>query len=163
MNTGSQLNGKYKIAILGWSNASFCNGEGTDSNAVATIFNKRQRQIMFQARIMFLLSTLFVKPNQAIKGAEIPEKISKFLPSIVMPTGTALCRKSINKPSSTGMRTMFNQVMLRKGKLSINALPAVVRNNNKIISNGGRIPNTIIFGGIEFIVALYTWMSAKPP
>ncbi|MCE2963558.1 MAG: hypothetical protein ACK5UE_07775 [Chitinophagales bacterium] len=30
MNVGHQLNGKYKIAMLGWSKASFYNGEGAE-------------------------------------------------------------------------------------------------------------------------------------
>ena len=42
INVGNQLNGKFRIAMLGWSNANFCNGDGAESKAITIIFIKRK-------------------------------------------------------------------------------------------------------------------------
>src|SRR5580658_745019 len=51
---GSKINGKYKMAILGWSKANFCNGDGVDKTACTTTFIKSNRQIKFQAMTKLL-------------------------------------------------------------------------------------------------------------
>ncbi len=39
INVGNQLKGKFKSAMFGCSNASFCNGEGADKKANATMLS----------------------------------------------------------------------------------------------------------------------------
>ncbi len=90
INVGSQLNGKYRIAMFGWSNANCWIGKGVDNNALTTMFNKSARQMKFQNKIICRLNILFVKPKYAIKGAVMPEIISKLRPSNVINCGTAL-------------------------------------------------------------------------
>ncbi|MCF8325595.1 MAG: hypothetical protein K9I84_11600 [Leadbetterella sp.] len=107
IKVGNQLKGKLKMAILGWSNANFCNGEGVESKACTTIFVKSKRSTKFQIRIKFLLIFCFVKPKYATKGAVIQAIMSKFLPSKVINSGIALFKNSPYKTSSKGILTMF--------------------------------------------------------
>lgn len=52
----SQLNGKFRRAILGWLNANCCIGDGADKTASTTIFNKSPRQIQFHIKTTLRLS-----------------------------------------------------------------------------------------------------------
>ena len=63
INVGNQLNGKFKIAMLGCSKANFCIGEGAENNAFKTIFIKRPRQMKFQIKIVGRFSLFFVSPK----------------------------------------------------------------------------------------------------
>ncbi len=87
-------------------------------------------------------------------GAEIPARISKFLPSKVINSGTTLLRKSQYKIISTGILTMFRYVKFFNGKLSINCLPFAVENNRIIVKIVGKIPNNRIFGGKVLVSVL---------
>ena len=63
INVGKRLNGKFKIAMLGCSNANFWIGEGAENNARITMFNKSPKQIKFQTKISYLLNFVFVIPK----------------------------------------------------------------------------------------------------
>ena len=60
INVGNQLNGKFRIAMFGWSNANFCIGDGAESKALTTIFIKSARHTKFQTKIIFLFKFDFV-------------------------------------------------------------------------------------------------------
>ena len=107
IKVGNQLNGKFKIAIFGCSNANFCIGEGAENKALTTIFINSPKHTKFQIKIAFLLIFCFVKPKYAIKGAVNPASMSKFRPSKVINSGIALCKNSQNKTISTGILTRF--------------------------------------------------------
>ncbi len=92
IKVGNQLNGKFRIAMFGWSNAKICKGDGAENIALITMFNKRARQIKFQTKINFLLNFPFVKPKYAINGAVIPAIMSKLRPSKVISCGIALLK-----------------------------------------------------------------------
>ena len=161
IKVGNQLNGKFKIAIFGCSNANFCIGEGAENKALTTIFIKSPKHTKFQIKIAFLLIFCFVKPKYAMKGAVNPASMSKFRPSKVISSGIALCKKSQNKTISTGILTMFRYVKFLRGKLSINCLPFDVANNKMTVKIVGRIPVKIIFGGNEFVSVLYMFFKVK--
>lgn len=161
IKVGNQLNGKFKIAILGWSKANFWIGEGAENNAFTTIFIRNPRQMKFQIRIVCLFSFDLVSPKYAITGAEIPARMSKLRPVKVISSGIVLLRKSQNKIISTGILTMFRYVKFLRGKLSIKYLPFEVVNNTIIVKIVGKIPINIIFGGKEFVSNLYMLCRVK--
>ncbi|WP_312365061.1 hypothetical protein [Sphingobacterium sp.] len=80
INVGNQLNGKFKIAMLGCSKANFCTGDGAEKKAFMTMLIRRPRQTRFQIKTVLWLIFPFANPKYAINGAVMPAIISKFLP-----------------------------------------------------------------------------------
>ncbi len=76
-------------------------------------------------------------------GAVIPAMISKFVPSKVISSGTALTTKSHYKHNSTGMRTVCNKVRVFKSSVSMNRLPLAVANKRTISTRVGGIRKII--------------------
>lgn len=136
------------MAMFGWLKANRCSGDGADSKAVATMLPKSPRHTTFQNRIKNGDRLRFLNPKYATNGAVRPARISKLCPSNVMISGTTPCRKSQYKVSSTGIRTVCKYVNVPKGKLSRNCLPHSVTNSSKMQMIVGRMPSSIILGGM---------------
>jgi hypothetical protein len=64
--------GKYKMAIFGWSKASFWNGNGAERIAITTIFIRSPKQIKFQSRITLMFYLLFNKAEVKNKWSGKP-------------------------------------------------------------------------------------------
>ena len=88
---GSHINGKYKIATLGWSKANCCSTDGADRAALTMMLNSNRRQATFHTSKIVFDGVVLLKETIAITGALIPAIISKFRPSKVINSGTIPC------------------------------------------------------------------------
>ena len=87
-----------------------------------------------------------------MKGADNPDKISKFLPSNVINRGMALWRNSQNRTSSTAILAVCKIVKVFMSSRSINCLPFLVINNPAINNKGGKGNNTNLGGNVSVLV-----------
>ena len=87
-----------------------------------------------------------------MKGADSPDKMSKFLPSKVINRGTALLRNSKYSTSSTAILVVCKNVKVFRSRLSINCLPFLVINRPKMSKKGGKGSNKNLGGIVSVLV-----------
>ena len=93
----------------------------------------------------------FLKTKKAIIGAEIPDKISKLVPSNVTKTDINPLWYSNVKMISIGILIVWQYVSNFKSILSINFLPFNEKNVEAKINKIGKRPNNIILGGVKLM------------
>ena len=93
----------------------------------------------------------FLKIKNTIIGAEIPDKISKLVPSNVTKTDINPLWYSNVKIISIGILIVWQYVSNFKSILSINFLPFNEKNVDAKINKIGKSPNNIILGGVKLM------------